>query len=110
MSQSLPSCPVRPVQRSILNRLGDVLGFKLRNTVKVGNRTRHLQDAVMSARTESLLRHGAFQQTLAIGREFAEFANQLRRHLGVAINSFASRRKAFQLDVSGAYHALQGTR
>ena len=49
MVRSLRSHPERPVERSVLNRLGNVFGLKLRNTVEIGNRARNFQDAVMSA-------------------------------------------------------------
>src|ERR1700689_854871 len=70
--------PERPVQRSILNRLGNMLRFKLRSAIHVGDRTRDFKDAIMGARTEALLSHGAFQQAFAISRELPEFANEGR--------------------------------
>jgi len=103
------SRPVRPIQRSVLNCLGDVFGLEMRNGIEVGYCARHFQDAVMRTRAEPLLGHRAFQQALTIGREFAEFANQLRRHLGVAVDFFACGRKSFQLDVTGADHAVEDT-
>jgi len=57
------------------------------------------QNAVMGAGAESLLRHGAFEQPLAIGGKLAEFANRLRRHLRVAVKLFASGGKTRQLDL-----------
>src|ERR1700730_261235 len=101
------SRPKRAVQRSVLNRLRDVFRLKPRNSVEVRNRARDFQDAVMGAGAESLLRHGAFEQALTIGGELAEFANGLRRHLGVAVEFLAFGRKARQLQLSGADHALE---
>src|ERR1039458_7817120 len=94
------SRPKRAVQRPVLNRLGNMFRFKLRNTLQVGNRAGDFQDAVMGAGAEPLLSHGAFEQALTIGGEFAELTNELRRHLGVAVKFFASGRKARQLDRS----------
>src|ERR1700676_5198945 len=79
-----PSGPVGPIQGSILNSLGNVFRFQLRNGVKIGYGSSDFEDTVMGAGAKSLLRHGAFQQALAVGRKFAELANQLRRILCVA--------------------------
>src|SRR5258708_4104964 len=102
-----PSRPERAIQRPVLNRLRNVFRLKLRNSVQSGNRARTFQNAVMCARAEPLLRHGAFQQTLTIGGEFAEFTNGLRRHLGVAVEFLAFGRKARQLEFTGTDHALE---
>src|ERR1700730_16573831 len=101
------SRPERAVQRSVLNRLRDVFRLKLRNSVEVRNRARNFQNPVMGAGAESLLRHGAFEQALTIGGEFAEFANGLRRHLRVAVEFLAFGRKTRQLQLSGADHAVE---
>src|SRR4030088_172622 len=101
------SRPERGVQRSVLNRLGNVFRLKLRDSVEVRNRARDFQDAVMGASAEPLLRHGAFEQALTIGGEFAEFTNGLRRHLRVAVEFLAFGRKARQLQLSGADHAVE---
>src|SRR5271167_931645 len=101
------SRPKRPVQRSMLNRLGNEFRFELRSGIEVGNRARDFQNAVMGAGAESLRSHGAFEQALAISGELAEFANRLRRHLGVAIELLAFGRKTRQLQLTGADHALE---
>ena len=105
LSLTQQSRPERPVQSSVLNGLRDMFGFELRHAVEIGNRASDFQDAVMSSGAESLLGHGAFQQPLAIGGELAELPNRLRRHLGVAVEFFASGRKARQLDITRADHA-----
>src|SRR6202158_1858200 len=107
ISRFVRSRPKRAVQRSVLNRLRDVFRLKLRNSVEVRNRARNFQDSVMGASAEPLLRHGAFEQTLTIGGKLAEFANGLRRHLRVAVEFLAFGRKARQLKLTGADHALQ---
>jgi hypothetical protein len=91
------SRPKRPIQRSVLNLLSNVPRFKLRNSVQVGDRACDFQDAVMGARAEPLLRHGAFQQALTIGGKLTGFTNGLRRHLCVAVEFLALGRKARQL-------------
>src|SRR5208282_1893628 len=96
--------PERAVQCSILDRLGYVLRLELRNRVKVCDGAGDFQDAVVGAGAEALMGHGAFQQAFAIGGEFAEFANELGRHLRVAIELLASSRKARQLNVTRSNH------
>lgn len=41
--------PVGPVEASVLDRLGDVLGLEVRRVFEIGNRAGYLQDAVMGA-------------------------------------------------------------
>src|ERR1700686_330659 len=105
-----PSGPVGPIQGAVLDSLGNVFRFQLRNGVQVGYGSRDFEDTVMGAGTKSLLRHGAFQQALAVGGEFAELANQLRRHLRVAIKLLLASGETFQLHVTRSNHALQNTR
>src|SRR5690349_21203215 len=50
---------------------------------KVGDRPRHLQDAVMCPGAESLLLHRPLEQALRIRRELAVEPNLLGVHLGV---------------------------
>src|SRR5438045_1716954 len=78
--------PIRPVQRPVLDGLGDVFGLDLRRAFEVGDRPRYFEDAVVRARRESLLAHGALQQVLAIGRQVAVDADLARAHLRIRIN------------------------
>jgi hypothetical protein len=88
------SRPERAIERPVLNRFGDVLWFELGNSLEISDGARDFQDTVMGTGTEPLLGHGAFEQALAIGGKFAESANELWRHLSVAIKFLAFGRKA----------------
>src|ERR1700683_2322206 len=66
--------PIRAIQRAILNRLGDMLGLDVRRVFDVGDSAGDFQDAVVGAGTESLLSHGALEQSFTVSREFAEGA------------------------------------
>ena len=79
---SRPKCPV---QGSILDRFGDVLGLNSLLAFEIGNGPPHLEDSVVGAGGEPLLRHRAFEQAFAISRQFAERANLSRCHLRIAI-------------------------
>src|SRR5437868_4008225 len=100
------SRPISPVQGAVLDGLGDMLTLDLRNTFEVSDRTSHLEDAVMGARAEPLLLHGALQQALAIGRKLAEGADLLAAHLRVAIDTLTRGGEAIELDLARANYAL----
>src|SRR5205085_5171218 len=74
---------------------------------EVGNGARDLQDAVVRARAQALLHHGALQQALAFGREVAEGADLARTHLRIRVNTLARGREAVELRLACAHHALQ---
>src|SRR6516164_1125153 len=59
--------PVAAVERAVLDGLRNVRGTNGLGILQVGDRTRHLQDAVVGPSTESQAVHGGFQQPLALG-------------------------------------------
>src|SRR5947207_8006902 len=69
-SSSGRSGPKRPIQGSILDRFGNVLGDNGGSRFKVSNRPGNFEDTVMSPSRQTLLSHSPFQQTFAIRREF----------------------------------------
>ncbi len=56
---------------------------------QIGDGARHFQNAVVGARGEALLLHGALQQALGVGAEFAVGANLPGVHLRVGVDFFA---------------------
>src|SRR5215831_5970293 len=54
--------PEGPIQRAVLNRLCDVPGLDDIALGQIRNRAGDLQDAVVCARAQALLHHGALQQ------------------------------------------------
>ncbi len=85
------SRPKRPIQGAVLDGFGDVFGLKGDLALQIGDGSGDFEDAVVGAGGESLLNHGALEQALAIGGEFAEGADVPRSHLGVAIELVAGR-------------------
>src|SRR5437899_1555361 len=81
--------PVSTVECAVLNGFCNVLGLDLGSCVKVGDRPRYFQYAVVGAGAEPLLRHGALQQSLALGGKFAVSANLASPHLGVGVNTLS---------------------
>ncbi len=102
--------PVGAIQASVLDGFGDVFGFDVRGVFDVGDGTGNLQDAVVSAGAESLLGHGALQQTLTIGGEFTKGTDVAGRHLGVAVDLLAGGSEALELLLARADHAFANFR
>src|SRR5437660_1417701 len=102
--------PKAPVQRPVLDRFRDVLGLDVGSAFQVSNRPRNLQDAVVGARAQALLLHGALQQALAIGGEVAVGADLFWRHLRVAIDFFSGGGKAVELAIARLHHPLADLR
>jgi hypothetical protein len=102
--------PVGAIEASVLDGFGDVFGFDVRGVFDVCDGTGNFQDAVVSAGAESLLGHGALQQTLTVGGEFTEGADMAGRHLGVAVDLFAGGGEALELLLAGADHAFANFR
>src|SRR6266404_765512 len=92
--------PVRAVESAILDRLSNMLGNNLRRAFEVRDRACDLQDPVMRASAESLLRHGALQKALAVGGQLTICADLLRAHLRVRVNALLVRGKAVELQLS----------
>ena len=82
--------PVRSIQSSVLNRLGDMLALHLKIVFQISNRSSHLQDAIMRAGAQALLLHGAFQHAFAIGIKFTVGPDLARSHLGIRVGSPAA--------------------
>src|ERR1700687_3402654 len=98
--------PIGAVEAAVLDGFGDVFGFEVRRLFEVGDSAGHLQNAVVGAGAQTLLGHGAFEQALAVRREFAEGADVSGRHLSVAVELFAGGGETFQLLAAGANDAL----
>jgi hypothetical protein len=60
----------------------------------------------MDVGAQALLGHGAFERALAIGTEFAVFADQAGIHLSIAVGFFSFTDEALQLRLTGPNHAL----
>jgi hypothetical protein len=70
-NESHPLCPIRAIQRPILNCRRNMLACQLRTAFQIGNVPRNLQNAVVRPGTEALLLHGSFQQALAVRVQLA---------------------------------------
>src|SRR5689334_8413701 len=78
--------PVGAVQSSVLDGFAEMARLDICLAVKVRNRSRHLQDAVMRPRGQSQSRDGVLQQLFALGRNYAILAKHLRHHLRVCVS------------------------
>jgi hypothetical protein len=90
--------PITPVRRAILDRLAQMFRLYVRRCFQIRNRSRHFQDSVVRRCGQSQPQHRVLQQFLSVLRNRAAFANQLRRHLRVAVSvllPFESRRLPF---------------
>ena len=67
--------PVGPVERAVLDGFGYVFGFDGWRVFDVRDGAGYFEDAVVGAGAESLLGHGALEQALAVGGEFAKGAD-----------------------------------
>src|SRR5713226_7851665 len=71
-------CPVRAVERAVLDGFAQVAGFDVRGGIQIGNRPRYFQDAVVGASRKP-------QPGDAVSSSFspsAEIAQYLRMSLG----------------------------
>src|SRR5438477_12361962 len=102
--------PVAAIQRSVLDCLGNMFGLNLGCSVQISDRAGHLQDAVVSPCTESLLLHGALQQPFAVAGEFAVSTNLAGTHLRIRVDALASGGKPVQLHLAGLQYALANCR
>ncbi len=75
-----------PVQAPVLDRLGNMLFKNGGAPVKIGDGTRHLEDAGIRTGGESEAVGNQFQHAVTTGIQFAVFFYEAGRHLGVAVN------------------------
>jgi hypothetical protein len=78
-----------------------VFGLQVCGVFEIGDSAGDLEDAVVGAGAESLLRHGSFEQAFAVCGEFAKGADVARRHLGVTVELLARGREAINLLLAG---------
>ena len=88
MLAGAPLRPVAPVERPILDSLGQVRHRQALRTLQIGNRPRHLQNPVMRPRRQSLLLHRPLQQPFRVLPQLAIRPNLPRRHLRIRVNLF----------------------
>lgn len=79
--------PALAVEAAVLNGLGDVLRADAGLAVEVGDGAGELDDAVVGAGGEAEALHGHFEQFGAGVVEDAEFLEEGRGHLGVAVDA-----------------------
>jgi hypothetical protein len=70
---------------------------------EIGDGTGYLKDAIVGAGRETLLLHGAFQQTLRVGTELAMNADLAGRHLCVGIDFLAKLLETLALALSSCH-------
>src|SRR5262249_13074127 len=104
------SRPICAVERTVLNRLGNVFRLQRRFRFQVCNRPRHFQDAIVRTRAESLLGHRPLQQSFALGRQLTKATNVAMRHLGIAEDFLAPGRKSCKLNLPRADYSFQNLR
>ena len=66
-----------------MDRFRYVLGLNRLRALEIGHRARHFQDAIVGTRSQALLGHRPFEQSLAIRRKLTKRANVARRHLRI---------------------------
>src|SRR5579863_1094672 len=91
--------PVAPIERPILDSLGEMGDCQALGSFKVGDGSSHFQDAVVGPSGKSLLLHGAFEEPFGVGAQLAVGANLARRHLRVGIDVFFGFGEALLLKV-----------
>src|SRR5579862_1428667 len=91
LPRAVSSRPEGAIQGSVLDGFGDVFWLQATDAFEVGDGASYLQNAVVSACGQALLRHRPFEQAFAIRGELAEGADVARAHLGVA-EKFVARR------------------
>ena len=65
----MASGPVTAIQSAVLDGFGEMRHREVLCAFEIGDGARHFEDAVVGARRESLLLHGAFQQALGVGTQ-----------------------------------------
>ena len=71
-SQDRLSRPQLAIERTILNRFGDVLARDVLRAGQIRDGARDFQDAVVSSRAQIQITHGELQQILGLLAEFAK--------------------------------------
>lgn len=97
--------PVATVQSPVLDGFSEVRDGQVLGTFEVGNGAGNFEDAIVGAGGKALLLHGAFEQALGVGAEFAVDANLPRVHLGIRVDFLASLVKALALAFAGGHDA-----
>src|SRR5437667_2448593 len=77
--------PERAIEGAVLDRFADVLGSDVALTIEIGNRTRDLEDAIVSACAQIEFGHRNANQILRIVAELAMLFQLTRGHARVAI-------------------------
>jgi hypothetical protein len=103
-------CPVAAVERAVLDGFGQMGDGQVLGAFEVGDGAGHFEDAIVRARGEALLLHGALQQALGIGAQFAVGANLARGHLRVGVDFFAGLSEALPLALARGHHAVANLR
>jgi len=104
------SGPITPVERPVLNCLGEMANSQSGRAFEIGDGARYLQDAIVGAGAQSLLLHGALQQPFRVCAKFTIGANLPRPHLRVGENSLACLLKTPALPVSCAHDPVANLR
>lgn len=104
--ETLDLTPGRPIQGAVLDRFRDVFWLDRGGSFQVSNGACHLQNTVVSARAESLLSHGTFQEAFAIGGKLAVGPYVPWRHLRITVEFLPQVGKAGQLALPSSDQAL----
>src|SRR5271163_4181446 len=94
----------RAIERSILDRLADVMRFDPLGSVQVGDRACHFEDPRVRASAEAEAVDREFEQPFAVGFDLAMRAKLAGAHLGIAVE--AHPRKSLELDRAGSINPL----
>ena len=98
--------PVAAVEGTVLDGFGQMGDGQVLGALEIRDGAGHFEDAVMGARGEALLLHGALKQAFGVGAEFAMGTNLARGHLRVGINFLAGFSEALPLVFAGGHHAV----
>ena len=88
---STPYLPAPTIERSVLNRLCEVLRPDLSRAAEIRDRARDLENAPISAGAEAEALERRLDDRAAGGVELAELPYHPHAHLGIAMNAVAPR-------------------
>ena len=99
------SDPVLPVQRAVLDGLGDVGGGDMLRAREIGDGARDLEDAVVGPRGKIQIGDRSLERFLRVGIQRAVFVNFFGAHSRVAMDARIAL-EPFLLDTAGVDHPL----
>src|SRR5208337_2077934 len=104
------SRPIAAVEGAVLDGLSQVSDREMLDAFQIRDGPGDFENAVVGARGQSLLLHGALQQALGVFAQFAIGTNLAGGHLGVGIDFFARFAESRALSFAGSQYARANLR